>query len=208
MITLKRKQAERKDRKSAILNAARSLLLKKGYDAVSIRQIAEICELGAGTIYSYFSSKAEIYATLSTEVFDLLHEQFKIASAAVNSPADRLHAIGSSLLKFSTQHRAFYDLLDYFISSPRTIFPVETKSRVDEYAMKVLDPIIDAIEEGAVTGIFHRVDSKQYALLFLGTMHGVLHLRKLRDTMLAETGFDGLYHQSIESMICSLRIPH
>lgn len=206
MDTQNRKRAEKMDRKKAILTAARSLLLKKGYDAVSIRQIADICELGAGTIYSYFASKAEIYATLSTEVFDLLHKGFNTAADLCSSPDDKLRAISAYLLEFSEKHKAFYDLLDYFVSSPRMIFPVETKSRIDEYGMKVLDPIIEAIEAGISTGAFQRVDSKQYALLFLGMMHGVVHLRKLQETMLAESGFGALYRRSIESLIDSLRI--
>ncbi|HPQ55215.1 MAG TPA: TetR/AcrR family transcriptional regulator, partial [Spirochaetota bacterium] len=123
MHTLLRKQAEKKDRKKIILKAARSLLLKKGYDAVSIRQIADICELGAGTIYSYFSGKAEIYATLSIEVFDLLRDTFQTAADNCSSPTDKLRAMGISLMEFSVKHKAFYDLLDYFVSSPRMIFP-------------------------------------------------------------------------------------
>lgn len=201
-----RKQAEKEDRRRVILEAARSLLLKKGYDAVSIRQIAAISELGAGTIYSYFSGKPEIYATLSTEVFDLLHERFQAAVIPGAPPADSLRAIGAALLDFTVKHGAYYDFLDYFISSPRTIFPVEMKSRVDKYGAKVLAPIRDAVEAGIRTGEFRHVDSAHYALLFLGMMHGVAHFRKLKDTLLAEAGFDGLYRQGIECMVESLRV--
>lgn len=205
MGTETRKQAEKEERRRSILDAARSLLLKKGYDAVSIRQIAQICELGTGTIYSYFSGKPEIYATLSTEVFDLLCDAFAAASCADNSPKERLRAIGRALLDFSVRHKAYYDFLDYFISSPQRIFPEEMKARIDEHGEKVLAPVIDAILEGIRSGEFAEVDAKQHALLFFGTMHGVAHFRKLRKTMLSETGFEELYRQGIESLICSLQ---
>ncbi len=205
METSGRKQKEKEHRRRAILKAARSLLLKKGYDAVSIRQIAAISELGAGTIYSYFSGKPEIYATLSIEVFDLLHEHLRSAFAPDAGPAERLRAIGAALLDFSVKHRAYYDFLDYFMSSPRTIFPADMKSRIDEYGGRALSPISDAIEAGIRAGDFARVDSRQYALLFFGMMHGVAHFKKLRGTLLAETGFDSLYRQGVESMIDSLR---
>ncbi|HSV95614.1 MAG TPA: TetR/AcrR family transcriptional regulator [Spirochaetota bacterium] len=201
-----RKQMEKEHRRRAILEAARGLLLEKGYDTVSIRQIAGICELGTGTIYSYFSGKLEIYATLSTEVFDLLHDHFQAAFAPGDEPTESLRAIGAALLDFSVRHRAYYDFLDYFISSSRTIFPAEMKSRIDEYGGRVLAPIRDAIEAGIRTGEFIRVDSTRYALLFVGMMHGVIHFRKLKGTLLTETGFDALYRQGVESMIDSLRV--
>jgi len=206
METVSRKQAEKEQRRRAILEAARGLLLEKGYDAVSIRQIAQISELGAGTIYSYFSGKPEIYATLANEVFDLLYENFRAAADAASTPADRLRAIGASVLDFSVRHKAYYDFLDYFVSSPRTIFPAEMKLRIDEYGEEVLAPIVEAVEAGIADGSFVRVDARQYALLFLGMMHGVAHFRKLKGTMLAETGFEKLYARGVESMIDSLRV--
>ncbi len=206
MKAVSRKQTEKEQRKRAILEAARGLLLKKGYGAVSIRQIAEISELGTGTIYSYFSGKPEIYATLANEVFDLLYRNFRDASAFSSTPVDKLRFIGGSLLDFSLRNKAYYDFLDYFISSPRTIFPVEMKTRIDRYGEEVLEPISEAIEAGITSGVFIRVDARQYALLFLGMMHGVIHFRKLQGTMLSETGFDELYRQGVESMIDSLRV--
>ena len=206
MKAVSRKQAEKGQRRRAILDAARSLLLKKGYGSVSIRQIAEISELGTGTIYSYFSGKPEIYATLANEVFDLMCEHFRAASDSSSTPVERLRSIGISLLNFSVRYKAYYDFLDYFVSSPRIIFPAEMKTRIDKYGEEVLAPIIETIETGITSGEFIRVDAGHYSLLFLGMMHGVIHFRKLKGTMLSEKSFDELYRRGVESMIDSLRI--
>ncbi len=199
-----RRQLEKDQRRRSILEAARALLLKKGYDAVSIRQIAAISELGTGTIYSYFSGKPEIYATLSTEVFDLLHECFSRAAAAGGSPEDKLRAVGRAMLEFSEEHRSYYDFIDYFLSSPGTIFPPDMKARIDAYGARVLSPVIDVIEEGLCGGRFETVDSARSALLFLGMLHGVIHFRKLRGTLLTESGFEEVYRQAIDAMLASL----
>lgn len=208
MGTEKRKQAEKEQRRRAILDAARTLLLEKGYDAVSIRQIAKISELGTGTIYSYFSGKPEIYATLSSEVFDLLHDSFRAAIQPSGSADAMLRSIGNALFDFTLRYKSYYDFLDYFISTPRTIFPPEMKSGIDDYAEKVLAPIMEAVESGVREGIFICGDSRRFALLFLGMMQGVVHFRKLKGTLLRGTGFEELCRQGLETLIDSLRITH
>ncbi|HBL52845.1 MAG TPA: TetR family transcriptional regulator, partial [Syntrophaceae bacterium] len=48
-----RREREREQRKSHILNTARELLLGKGLSATSINQIAKRSELSVGAIYFY-----------------------------------------------------------------------------------------------------------------------------------------------------------
>ena len=206
METGKRMQKVKDERRRAILEAARGLLLENGLDGVSIRQIADISGLGLGTIYSYFSGKTEIYATLSMEAFDLIHESLATAVSSVTLPPEKIRAIGKSLLEFSVKHKAYFDFLDYFVSSSRRIFPMQMKSRIDKHGEKILAPLHEAIEAGIELGVFKRVDAKQYALIFLGMLHGITHLRKLQKTMLEGYRFDTLYNQAVDCMIDSLRI--
>jgi AcrR family transcriptional regulator len=202
----KRKQKIKDERRQAILEAARVLLLENGLDGVSIRQIAESSDLGLGTIYSYFSGKTEIYATLSIEVFDLIHEHLAAADSPDITPPDRIRSIGKALLEFSVKHKAYADFLDYFVSSSRRIFPLQMKSHIDKHGEKILAPLIAAIEAGMESGAFTRVDARQYALIFLGMLHGITHLRKLQKTMLSGYRFEELYNQAVECMLDSLRM--
>ena len=55
-----RREREREQRKSHILNTARELLLGKGLSATSINQIAKRSELSVGAIYFYPESVARI----------------------------------------------------------------------------------------------------------------------------------------------------
>lgn len=200
----KLRQRGKDKRRRAILEAARGLLLEKGIDGVSMRQIADISDLGLGTIYSYFSGKTEIYATLSVEAFDLIHESLAAAVSPGASPQDRIRAIGKALLGFSVKHKAYFDFLDYFVSSSRRMFPVQTKIHIDKHGEKMLAPLIEAIEEGVKIGVFKPVDAKQYSLVFLGMLHGITHLQKLQETMLKGHRFDELYHQAVECILDSL----
>ncbi len=199
-----RKQKEKDRRRQSILEAAGELLLKKGYDAVSIRQIAQLCEIGTGTIYSYFSGKEEIYAAIAGEVFDLMRERLQEAASGTPSPPEKLRRIGYALLRFSEENKTYFDFLDYFVSFHRTIFSPRLKSQVDSYGKNLLSPVIGAISAGIESGEFSPVDTLHYALIFLGSLHGIAHFRKLQDTILAGSAFEEFYGRGMECVINSL----
>ena len=62
-----RRKREKEQRRRQILDASRTLLFKKGLNAISVNQIARQAELAVGTIYFYFRSKEEIFAALQEE---------------------------------------------------------------------------------------------------------------------------------------------
>jgi len=57
-MSLRERQKEK--RYQAIINAALSLIQEKGYAATSIEEIAANAEVGVGTVYNYFHTKADI----------------------------------------------------------------------------------------------------------------------------------------------------
>lgn len=199
-----RKDREKNQRRKAILDATRTLLLKKGIDNISMRKIAEIAELGLGTIYSYFSSKEEIYAALSEEVFDLMHEKSSTAGMQVKDPAEKIRRIAQAYRDFNRKNTSYYNFLDFFISTPKIIFPPDMKQHIDRYGNKLLDPIAGAIEEGIRKKAFNPTEPKIQAMIFLGTIHGVLHFKKLQNTMLSPAEFEKCYTDAIEGFIKSL----
>lgn len=53
-----RREANRQATRAAILDAARDLFKAKGYEATTVREIAERAEIGERTFYRYFEDKA------------------------------------------------------------------------------------------------------------------------------------------------------
>lgn len=191
-------------RRRVILDAARTLLLKKGYYNISMREIAKIADMGIGTVYFYFKNKEEIYATLSEEVFDLILARMRLASEAAGTPRARLRAIAHSILEFHRRQKSYYDFIDYFIAAPFVIFPPALKRRVDDYGLRVLTPIMDALESGVASGDFIRLDAREYALIFIAAIRGAIHYSKLGSPILKGYPFDSLYHRTVESFLKSL----
>jgi AcrR family transcriptional regulator len=61
-MSLRERQKEK--RHQAIIDAALSLIKEKGYSATSIEEIAGKAEVGVGTVYNYFHTKADIIVEL------------------------------------------------------------------------------------------------------------------------------------------------
>jgi len=62
MLSLRERQKERREQR--ILVATANLLNSKGYQGTSIEDIAEQAEVGVGTVYNYFGSKAYLVLEL------------------------------------------------------------------------------------------------------------------------------------------------
>jgi AcrR family transcriptional regulator len=56
---LKKKESEEK-----ITSSARDIFLKKGYNNTTMEEIAAKADMGVGTLYNYFKSKAEIFISI------------------------------------------------------------------------------------------------------------------------------------------------
>ena len=89
-----RQQHARATTRRAILDAALSLFVSDGYAQVSIRNIAAKVEYSPGAIYSYFTSKDEIFFALAEEGFRLLG-----ASQLQHTPSD--HPLGVLPVSFT-----------------------------------------------------------------------------------------------------------
>lgn len=59
-------------RRQDILESARTLFTAHGYDAVSLGAIITQSHTSKGTLYHYFSSKEDLYATVLEDMFDLV----------------------------------------------------------------------------------------------------------------------------------------
>ena len=72
-----RRAREKEDLRQEILDAARDLFIREGYEAVSMRKIADRIEYSPTTIYLYFRDKSELFDCLSEQAFGKLLEKLQ-----------------------------------------------------------------------------------------------------------------------------------
>lgn len=122
MGTTERREREARQRRQAILDAARKVFRQKGYAGTTVPQIAETAELAPGTLYLYFPSKDALYAELLTEGYEILQQRLEEATAGRSADGDPndpggSHAVGSTAADNAVQAAA--KLIDVFFDFAR-----------------------------------------------------------------------------------------
>src|SRR5258706_8452785 len=108
--TTERRERQREELRGQILDAARELFAELGYDAVTMRKIAERIEYSPTAIYFHFKDKEALLRELcDTDFAALAHEFQKIARIA--DPMDRLRAIGRAYVAFAVGYPNHYRLM-------------------------------------------------------------------------------------------------
>ena len=60
MTVAERREREREERRTQILDAAQQVFFERGFEAATMDEVAEAAQLGKGTLYNYFRTKEEL----------------------------------------------------------------------------------------------------------------------------------------------------
>src|SRR5690625_3316848 len=120
MVTRQKQRSE--ETRKLILTAAGKLFSKKGYDAVTMREVAKEAGCSHTTIYIYFKDKKTLLHELSQPPLKKLHHRLQQMTAEKKlSAEEKLKGISREFIYFCLQNRNMY-----------TIFINTKSSRVDE----------------------------------------------------------------------------
>lgn len=157
---------DRDARRRDILDAARALLEKKGYEALTMREVAAGAGVTPGLLYTYVADKEELFALLYAERLDRFRaEVTPLLDAA--SPEDLFVAIADRYLDV---YRVYGRALDLWalVLDPRTA-PDGVARPLVESARAALTTIGAAIERFLGPG----VDRRQAIPLLWATLQGL-----------------------------------
>jgi AcrR family transcriptional regulator len=86
--------ARRQERKrEALVQAGYRVMSEKGIDSATMQEIAELADVGAGTVYSYFKSKDDLAIAVLERVMHDLALRIEIVTASFSDPA-QVYAYG------------------------------------------------------------------------------------------------------------------
>ncbi|MEK3936341.1 TetR/AcrR family transcriptional regulator [Sporosarcina sp. FSL W7-1349] len=106
-----RKSAQRDLTREMIMDAARDLFIMKGYQHVSMRQIAKELGYSHGAIYYHFTNKAELFFALVEEHFSMLERKLKEITEAPLAPREKIEAILLGFIEFGLTHQSHYEIM-------------------------------------------------------------------------------------------------
>ena len=105
-----RRARQKEGLREEILDAARTLFVKDGYESVSIRKIADKIEYAPGTIYLYFRDKAEILDSICEETFAKLLRKLEAVEHDTAAPLDKLRRGLRTYIQFGLENPNHYVL--------------------------------------------------------------------------------------------------
>lgn len=160
-----RRQRQKEEVRSSILDAAWNLVETEGWQQLSIRKIADAIEYSVPVIYDHFENKEAILLEFTKRGFQLLNEDILKASDKFTQPEAKIEAIAYAYWDFAFRNKEYYQLM-YGLGMPGC----ETVNQISElktFTQLVTEPINTLIEKSA--------NKEADAFLKLHTFWSMLH---------------------------------
>ncbi len=180
MGSAERRARERNQTRELILAAARDIFIKEGFDAVTMRKIAERIEYTPAAIYAHFKDKMDLIMALCDSDFGLLREAMR-AAERIEDPVERLRAAGYGYVDFAlaNPHHYRFMFMSQWPAEAHELDPSREcdikQGNPDEDAYAFLSMLVGAcIKSGRFATAFRDVDAVTQACW--GAAHGVVSL--------------------------------
>ena len=170
-----RREREKEELRRKILDVSRRLFAERGYDAVTMRTIADAIEYAPRTIYLHFKDKEDLIRELCREDFQAFGAELgKLAS--IKDPLARIQATGRGYAAFAAQFPHHYKLMFMTPPPPKPDPPDDCghgSPEEDAYAL-LLGSTREAIAKGLIRPDYK--DAELVAQVFWSGIHGVVSL--------------------------------
>ena len=175
----KRRIRERGRRRGLILKASRKLFLEKGFNQVTVSQIAQNAALSKGAIYLYFRSKEEIYAQILLNDIEKFHREVLLVFKEERSASEIIADFADFYVNFFlTDRELFRILISFMLHTNNVGFTEEMNKRVIQETNKTISIIERILRSGVASGEFklENEDIRRVRNVFWGLLNGIISL--------------------------------
>lgn len=166
-----RKERDKAEMRELILQSAHKLFIDRGFDEISIRNIAEAIEYSPATIYLYFKDKNEIFFALHTEAFKKFNA-YMSQLGSIADPFERLIAMGEKYIQFTLEHPQYYEIM-FIMDKPMDCDENQETWEEGRKALGGVEALISACQH---MGRFKEVKPDVMAFSIWSYMHGMCSL--------------------------------
>ena len=163
-----RRKREKVALRQEILDAARELFAKEGYESVSMRRIAEKIEYSPTTIYLYFHDKRELIEEICNQTFALLSKKLEKVASAPGDPVEKLKAGLTAYVEFGTKHPD-----QYRITFMTPYEPSEGKDITASQGWQTFQCLVKAVTACVEAGRFRETDVMAVSQALWTVIHGL-----------------------------------
>lgn len=167
-----RPRTKEDERREEIISAALQLILRVGYNQVTLADIADQVGVSKGLISYYFPRKENVFLAVLDRMVERMDVQFeRYCSSATRAP-DKLTMFFVNLFSNEKRARRYYTVvIDYMAQAIR-------QRPVQEYTQRIYDSyrtyMERVISEGIASGEFRKLDPGRCASLLMALMEGLI----------------------------------
>ena len=198
-----RKEKQKQEIRSLILEESMKLFTEEGFSKVSVRKIAERIQYSPTTLYLYFKDKNEILFFCCESGFKKMLEQ-NIALALISDPIERLHQMGVNYLNFGLENPEYYDLMFIQEAPMSALIDMGAGWSSGDQALEALKMIVqDAMDKGLLVPA--KVET--VAMAVWSMVHGLVSLaiRRRLDKLVPAEDVEKTMHESLDWLLKTMK---
>ncbi|HJS58282.1 MAG TPA: TetR/AcrR family transcriptional regulator [Vicinamibacteria bacterium] len=169
MGTVERRGREREKVRKQILDAARELFARDGYERVTMRAVAEAIEYSPTTIYNHFEDKEDLVEALCQEDFARLFAALT-AGPLTEDSIERIRQMGRAYARFALNLPNHYRFMFMTAKNP------DHEMRPDMPGWRSFELLLDACREGVARGHLGGDSPEAMAQVLWASLHGAAAL--------------------------------
>lgn len=166
-----RREREKSLRRAEILAAARKVFGEHGYEGATLDEVAREAEFAKGTIYSYFDSKADLFAALAEYEFDEVEGNINEVLARQRDAVGAARAGIAVLLSFFQSRSDFYRVAISLRDTAKREEAEKIRGVVKKRISALADVLGSRFAEGIRNGLVKEYDARFLGYLLLGIVH-------------------------------------
>ena len=171
-----RKAREKEELKQQMLDAARELFVRDGYESVSMRKIANKIEYSPATIYTYFKDKDEILDCLCEETFlKLSQEKMAAVHKMTGDPLEILKKGMETYIRFGLDHPEHY-IVTFILRAPIYEKPGHYETRKAKAGKACIDNMRRIVRRCMEEGKIKNADLEETSQSLWAGIHGLTAL--------------------------------
>jgi len=185
-----RKEREKEQRRSAIIDAAEKVFFSKGIENATMDEVAGKAEFSKGTLYLYFKNKNELLHGIIGRGLEILLTMFKGAVKKEKKGFDKIKAIGQSYYEFYKKKPDYFAAMlhqDTHEIDPELMEKSPNYARCLELGNRIFGLIQEAVTTGIADGTVRQdLEPARLSLVLWGHTSGILNMVKTKVTVIKE----------------------
>ncbi|MCC7575233.1 MAG: TetR/AcrR family transcriptional regulator [Methanomethylovorans sp.] len=169
-----RRQREKEQRKTEIIEAAERLFFSRSYEDVSMDEIAREVELNKATIYLYFKNKETLFATIVLRGIEILKERYMECMEKKVPGIAKVALMGQAYYQFSQEYPDYLRMIHFYGSerfSKENPCTAEIGKGYGTCRLILRDAIQEGIDDGTIREDLDPFFTSMYLMIsFMGIL--------------------------------------